>query len=63
MNTFRAAYFLRTDKQGEILLTSPDEAHLPDAELIKIAEAELLNGGGRSIEDMDGEIVIGEWTE
>ncbi len=62
MTAFRAAYFLRTDKQGEVLLTGPEHADLPDADLIKIAEAAWLESG-TSLEDMDGEIVIGEWTE
>lgn len=60
MTTFRAAYFLSFDKQAEVLLTSEDHAHLPDAELIKIAEWAWLESGA-SLDDMDGEIVIGDW--
>lgn len=62
MNTFRAAYFLSFDKQASLLLTGEDEAHLSDADLIAAAERCWLESG-TSLEDMDGEIVIGEWTE
>ena len=44
-NTFRAAYFVTADGQSDICLTSEDQAHLTDDELIEAAVAEAHNAG------------------
>lgn len=55
--TYRAAYW--TDGNSDVVLTSEDQAHLSDAELIEIAKAEFAEQGG---EMGDGEILVGDYT-
>lgn len=43
--TFRAAYFLANDGQSDMLLTTEDQSHLSDADLIEAAVAEARNAG------------------
>ena len=57
LSTYRAAYW--TDGQSDVVLTSEGESHLPDADLMAIAQAELAEQGG---EMGDGEILIGNYT-
>lgn len=58
--TFRAAYWIAADRSGEVRLTSEDQAHLTDAELLAAAEAEAQAIG---LEIGDGAIEIGDWKE
>lgn len=43
--TFRAAYFVAADGQSDMCLTSKDQAHLSDADLIEAAMAEVREQG------------------
>lgn len=45
MTTFRACYYVARDGQSDILLTSEDQAHLPDADLLAAAMAEADDTG------------------
>ena len=53
----RAAYW--TDGQSDVCLTTEDEMHLGDAELIERAEAAAMEIG---LEIGDGQILIGEYS-
>ena len=58
----RAAYW--TDGQGDVLLTGPEHAGLPDDDLLAEGEAEyarqrLGHDGTTSLDG--GRIVVGEW--
>lgn len=58
-NVYRACYW--TDGEGgEVRLTGPEHAHLPDDELEAVARAEAEKV------DLDlsyGRLVIGDWTD
>ncbi len=58
-NIYRAAYVAATNGStgGGIVLTTEEQAQLPDAELLAAARAEAEANG------VDGEIVIGEWQD
>ena len=43
--TFRACYFVAANGQGDLCLTSEDQAHLTDAELVAAAVAEARDAG------------------
>lgn len=57
--TYRAAYIAADADStgGGIVLTTAEEANLPDQELMALAEKLAAEIGA------DGEIVIGNWTE
>jgi len=58
-NTYRAAYIAGAadSTSGGIVLTTEEQSHLPDAELLAAARELAAEIG------VDGEIVIGEWRE
>lgn len=58
--TYRAAYWLSDDRQGEIVLTGPEHAHLDDDALEAEARAEAEREG---VDLSGGSIVIGEWRD
>ena len=57
-NTYRAAYW--TDGHDDVCLTTEDDQHLPDDELIASA---LLEAAVQGLVVADGKIVIGDWIE
>lgn len=60
MNTYRAAAWYSADLQSSVRLTTEDQAHLSDEELMAAAMAEAEAVG---LEIGDGTIEIGDWTE
>lgn len=58
--TYRAAYWISTDKQATVRLTTEDQSNLSDDGLMAAAEAEAENAG---LDIGDGQIEIGDWTE
>lgn len=60
MATYRAAYWISEDKQSSVVLTTEDQAELPEAELLAAAQAEADSVG---LEIGGGEIAIGDWAE
>jgi hypothetical protein len=58
--TYRAAYFLSTDTQGEVVLTTETQSHLSDAELVAAAQHVAEDVG---LDLSGGAIVIGDWRE
>ena len=58
--TYRAAYWISADRQGEVRLTEEAQANLPDAELLEAARKMAEEVG---LEIGDGNIEIGAWTE
>lgn len=44
-NTFRAAIWTSADRQGQLVLTGPGQAHLSDDELLRKAEQEFVHSG------------------
>jgi len=58
--TYRAAYWVAADCSGDVRLTTEDQAHLSDAELMAAALAEAKANG---LEIGDGEVLIGDYTE
>ena len=58
--TYRAAYWISDDRQAEVVLTGPEHAELPDAELRAEAEAEAERN---DIDLTIGSIEIGDWQE
>ncbi len=59
--TYRAAYWISDDRQGEIVLTTAEQASLPDDDLLASARAEAQAHAPWALES--GEIRIGDWTE
>ncbi len=59
--TYRAAYWISDDRQGELVLTSRDESGLTDDELLAAARAEAKEHAPWALES--GTIKIGPWTE
>jgi hypothetical protein len=57
---YRAAYWLSADRQASVRLTTEEQAHLSDDDLIAAALAEAEEAG---LEIGDGEIRVGEWRE
>lgn len=57
---FRAAYWIRKDGQGEVLLTGPEHAGMAEEELLAEARAEAERAG---MELTAGKIEVGEWTD
>lgn len=58
--TYRAAYWLSADRQGQLVLTSPEQSHLSDEELMAAALREAEENG---LDVSKGDIHIGEWKE
>lgn len=56
--TYRACYW--TDGRGEIRLTGPEHAFLPDADLEAVARAEAEQA---NLDLSYGRLVIGDWTD
>lgn len=56
--SYRAAYWISADRQSSVVLTTADQAHLNDAELLAAghAEAEIVG-----LDISDGEITINDW--
>lgn len=54
--TYRAAYW--TNGQSDVCLTTPEQAHLTDDELLQAANAEAAQIG---LEIGNGRIVVGEF--
>ena len=60
-DTFRAAYWISADRQGEVLLTGPEHATLSDERLLDVARAEMVNA---EITEADGgAIEVGMWEQ
>jgi hypothetical protein len=57
--TYRAA----TAFDGNVVLTSPEQADLPDDELIAAAIAEAAKPEACGVQLLADEITIGDWTE
>jgi hypothetical protein len=57
--TFRAAYYVPADGQSDVCLTTEDQAHLSDAELLAAAHAEA---GAQNLDTSEGEMHVGEYT-
>ena len=66
MTTYRAAYLAPAQSAG-VVMTTEDQAHLSDAELIEAAVAEGRNAGliGDDLTEADfrDQLVIGDWQE
>lgn len=67
--TYRACYFVSADGQGSMCLTSEDQAHLADAELIEAAvataeDAGLIGGEEHQVaeDDLRDGLRIGDYT-
>lgn len=67
--TFRACYFVAANGQSDMCLTSEDQAHLTDAQLIEAAVAEAREAGlvgddehQVAEEDLRAGLHIGEYT-
>jgi hypothetical protein len=62
--TYRAAYILSSpDSTGAgVVLTTPEDSHLPEEELIALASETLLRVGGDHDLNAD-DVVIGPWKE
>lgn len=66
--TFRACYLLAADGQSDVLLTTEEQAHLGDAELVEAAVAEAhtacIIGDGYNLTEANlrDRLVIGEYT-
>ncbi len=60
MTTYRAAYWISDDEQAEVVLTGPEQADLPGADLLAAARAEAAKTG---TDLSTGELRIGEWRE
>lgn len=59
--TYRAAYWVSDDRQGEVLLTGPDHATLSDDRLLDVARAGMVEAG---ITEADGgAIEVGLWED
>lgn len=56
--TYRACYW--TDGRGEVRLTGPEHASLPDEDLEAVALAEAEYAG---LDLSYGRLVIGDWTD
>jgi hypothetical protein len=59
-STYRAVYWLSSDKQSEIVLTTPGESSLPEEDLLAVARKEAGNIG---LDISGGSLVVGDWTE
>lgn len=59
MTTFRACYFVAADGQSDVLLTTEEQSHLSDAELIAAAAVEA-QGAGLDLDS--GELHVGDYT-
>ena len=60
-DTFRAAYWISGDRQGEVLLTGPEHATFSEDLLLDVARAEMVNA---EITEADGgAIEIGAWDD
>lgn len=58
MSTYRACYW--TDEEGgEIRLTGPEHANMPDDELVATARA----NADADLDLSRGRLVIGDWTD
>ena len=58
-DTFRAAYWISHDREGQVLLTGREHATLSDDRLLDVARAEMVNA---EITEADcGDIVVGMW--
>lgn len=57
---YRAAYWISDNRQGEIRLTGPEHADLPEKELVAEAKAEADYA---NLDLSGGEIVVGMWRE
>lgn len=68
MTTFRAAYYLTTDGQSDVCLTSEDQAGLSGDQLITLAVAEARDTGligdvtGLTEDDIRRGLHIGDYT-
>lgn len=60
MSTYRAACWISADRQAEVRLTTEEHSHLPDDELLKVAQRFIDETG---LVVGDGSIVIGDFTE
>jgi len=67
--TFRACYFVAADGQSDIVLTSEEQAHLSDAEMIEAAVAEaqahcLIGAAPHQVSEADlrDGLVIGDYA-
>lgn len=63
MTTYRAAVWTSDDGQAETVLTSQEQAHLSDDDLIAAAELERLEIGLTPEQESDGEITIQMWSD
>lgn len=59
-STFRAAYWVAADCSSDLRLTSEDQAHLSDEELMAAALEEAKNS---CVDLSNGQINIGDWAE
>ena len=58
--TYRAAYWVSADRQADVVLTTPEQSGLSDAELLAAAEREAISEGLEREEGDD--IKIGSYT-
>jgi len=58
--TYRAAFWVAEDRQGEIVLTGPEHASLPDAALLIEAASEAARN---DVDLTTGSIEMGHWSE
>lgn len=70
VTSYRAAIWTRADGQGAIVLTSREDAHHPDEELLRLAGEEAVRSGivgadehQISHDDLARGLEIGEWVE
>ncbi|MCZ6507092.1 MAG: hypothetical protein O7A04_03450 [Acidobacteria bacterium] len=59
-STYRAAFWISGDGQAEVVLTSPEESHLPDDDLMLAAKLAAKND---AVDLSSGRVEIGEWAE
>ena len=62
MSADRAAHWISDDEQGEVLLTTPEQAHLGDEELLRLGTLELVEAEIDLARD-GGRVVVGDWVE
>jgi hypothetical protein len=55
---YRAAYYVAGGGQSDVVLTTPEQSDLPDANLIALAQAEFAEQGS---DLAGGQIVVGYW--
>jgi len=57
---YRAAYWISNNRRVSIVLTLPEQAELPDHELLAAAQAKAKR---EWVDLKSGQIVLGTWTD